>query len=86
MPIIKPLQLMEATTQCLPGTLGRLTATGVALNAALTVNARADIEVDAANEQQAALPSVELTGTAIHLSPHDARPARRLRIAARQIP
>jgi len=67
---IKPLRPMETTTAFPPGTLGRLTAAGVAISAALTATAHAETEVAAANEQQSALPSVEVTGTAIH-SPLD---------------
>jgi len=67
---IKPLLPLETTTAFPSGALGRLTAAGVAISAALTANARADVEVTAPGEQQPTLPSVEVTGTAIH-SPLD---------------
>jgi catecholate siderophore receptor len=67
---IKPLHSMETTTALLHGPAGKLAAAGVAISAVLTGNARADAEVAASSEQQPALPSVEVTGTAIH-SPLD---------------
>jgi catecholate siderophore receptor len=63
---INPLQPLETTTAGLPGTLGRLTAAGVAISAVLTAHARADTEIAVANDEQPTLPSVEVTGTAIH--------------------
>jgi catecholate siderophore receptor len=63
---IKPLQPTETTTTGLPGGLGRLTAAGVAFSAVLTAHARAETEITVSNDQQPTLPSVEVTGTAIH--------------------
>jgi catecholate siderophore receptor len=67
---IKPLLPLETTPAFPSGALGRLTAAGVAISAALTAHARADVEVTAPGEQQSTLPSVEVTGTVIH-SPLD---------------
>jgi len=57
---------MEPTTAFLPGTLGRLTAAGFAISAVFSAHARADTEIAVSDDQQPSLPSVEVTGTAIH--------------------
>jgi len=57
---------MEPTTASLPGTLSRLTAAGFAISAVFSAHARADTEIAVSDDQQPSLPSVEVTGTAIH--------------------
>ncbi len=46
--------------------MGRFTAAGVAVSSLLSANARADVDVAAPSDLQTALPSLEVTGTAIH--------------------
>jgi catecholate siderophore receptor len=59
------LQEMATSNACTAGATNRFTAAGVAVTALISAHARADIDAAAGGEQPA-LPSVEVTGTAIH--------------------
>jgi catecholate siderophore receptor len=59
------LQETAASNTCAAGATNRFTAAGVAVSALISGHARADV-ADAAGGEQQALPSVEVTGTAIH--------------------
>ena len=54
-----------ASNLCAAGAANRFTAAGVAVTALISAHARADV-ADAAGGEQPTLPSVEVTGTAIH--------------------
>ncbi len=63
---LKPLKPVELPTSTQGGPLSRLTAAGVAVSTLLSAPAHADIEATPSSDQQSALTSVEVTGTAIH--------------------
>jgi catecholate siderophore receptor len=63
--LLRPLKPIETTFEFPPGPLSRLTAAGIAVSTLLSANAHADVAVVAPSGQQSALPSVEVTGTAI---------------------
>lgn len=48
------------------GAVGRFTAAGMAVTSLLSVHAQADVDVTTPSDLQSALPSLEVTGTAIH--------------------
>src|ERR1700722_4017201 len=59
------LQETAASNGCAAGATNRFTAAGVAVTALISGHARADVDTATGGEQPA-LPSVEVTGTAIH--------------------